>query len=518
MKRKVLFLLAFTAVFSRASDDVVFKPLNIGALEEFGSVQNGLYSSSNKGELTTTGHDNVSIGDMEWVDHFGAFISQEAVVNGRLHLSGGFGGVFQFRKPEVINTDFHSSQGKAFFIGPTQTEAVYHFGDPEKPWLKLGVGMFPYKYNPEAVNLGEYLFRATPYPTTMTTGGYAIVNSAAAVLEGFKANFQRGNFKLDALLITETTFAPFYDWSPAFVGEFSAAGGLLDLGAGVKFHRLIPVKPSRSTPKVEANSYLTNSVTGKSYVGIEDQKNNFDYYYNSAHFYLDRGTHSDSIKAQSYIEGGRVRDSLYQLPDSLPPGLGGRPDLKYFTSRGILLMARATLDAKKFFDASMLGPEDLKIFAEVDILGVEDYPIYYSSMMDRMPVMMGVNLPGFHWLDLFVVQAEYFHPRWANNTFFIGNGDGSKNWVINTPYLPAGTADDPLSKNDYNDQSGSNHWKWSLLAKKTIRKRLKVSVQVANDHLRLPSSLDFYGPNFEPNEITAFKNSWYWMTQFSWGI
>jgi hypothetical protein len=89
--------------------------------------------------------------------------------------------------------------------------------------------------------------------------------------------------------------------------------------------------------------------------------------------------------------------------------------------------------------------------------------------------------------------------------------------VINTPYLPSGSAS-PLSKNNYNDQSKNNDWKWSVLARKNIHNRLTVSVQVANDHLRLPSSQDYFGPQFEPNEITAFRNSWYWMTQFSWGI
>ena len=526
MKRKLLVFLGLTAVITHAADEVIIKPLNVGAFEEFGTVQGGLYSNSIDGSLTTHGSGNVSIGEQEWVDHFGAFISQEAVVNGRLHLSGGFGGVFQFRKPEVIDPSFKSSQGKAFFIGPTQTEAVYHFGDPEKPWLKLGAGMFPYKYNPEAWNLGEYLFRSTPYPTTVTTGGYAIINSAAAVLEGFKANFQRGNFKLDALLTTETTLAPYYDWSLSLIGDYSVAGGLLDLGAGVRFDRLIPVKPSRTRPHTQNNSYFTVSIkdtTGK--VTNRDYVGNADYYGNQSAFYTTR----DSLRAQGYGRDQKIVTTLFAESDSARSVFQPVPDdttgltmkmngVDYFTSGGILLMARATLDAKKFFDARMLGSEDLKIYAEMDVLGVKNYPIFYKSMFDRMPVMMGVNLPCFQWLDLLALQVEYFHSPWANNTFSFGNGDRSYKWVINTPYLPTGDENDPLSKNDYSDQINNNHWKWSVLAKKNIRKRLTVSVQAANDHLRLPSSQDFYGPQYEPNEITAFKDSWYWMTQFSWGI
>src|SRR5690606_3389201 len=133
-------------------------------------------------------------------------------------------------------------QRKAFFIGPTQTTATYHFGDPSAPWLTVGAGMFPYKYNPDAANLGEYLFRARAYPTVLTTGGYVFAGSAAATLQGFKASWRQGDLRLDALLTTETELAPFYDWSLAFVGSWSLMNGLLDLGAGVNFHHLIPVR------------------------------------------------------------------------------------------------------------------------------------------------------------------------------------------------------------------------------------------------------------------------------------
>ena len=66
--------------------------------------------------------------------------------------------------------------------------------------------------------------------------------------------------------------------------------------------------------------------------------------------------------------------------------------------------------------------------------------------------------------------------------------------------------------------TAKDNWKWSVLAKKTIQNRLTVSFQCARDHLRLPSSKYYYGPQFEPNEVTAFKDSWYWVTQISWGI
>ncbi len=474
------------------------KPLNVGAFQELGSIYNGLYSAG--GPPVTA-----EIGNMEWVDHFGAFIAKEAVINDRLHLSGGFGGVFQFRKPETVGAGFDFHQRKAFFIGPTRTEAVYYFGDTQKPWLKLGTGMFPYKYNPDAANLGEYLFRSRAYPTFTTTGGYLIANSSSATLQGVKANLQMGSLKLDALLTTETELAPFYDFSLAFIGSWSVANGLLDVGAGVNFQHLIPVKPSRTTNQVRENSYFTDPTTGKDYVGASN------YYSNAADFYYSKGTAQDSAKADQYTLDGHVADSLF----GLPAASSARPSIHYFTGSGVLLMARASLDAKKLLPLPAMGPEDLKLYFEVDVLGVKNYPVFYTKMQDRMPIMMGINLPTFHWLDLLAVQTEYFNSPWLNNTYSLGSGIQAK--AVYTPYLPPSNYT-VLSDADYNDQTGNDDWKWSVLARKNIANRLTVSVQIARDHLRMPSSRFYYGPQFEPNEITAFKSSWYWVTQISWGI
>ncbi len=495
MKQGLLFLLGITTAGLHAEDTkVTEKPLNVGAFQEFGAVYDGLYSA---GDVP-----GVIIGT-EWVDHFGAFISKEAVINDRLHLSGGIGGVFQFRKPETVGAGFDFHQRKAFFIGPTRTEAVYYFGDPQKPWLKLGAGMFPYKYNPEASNLGEYLFRARAYPTTTTTGGYVLANSSGATLQGIKANFQNGPMKLDVLFTTETEQAPFYDFSLALVGSYSVANGLLDLGAGVNFSHLVPVKPSRTTNPVRENSYITDPATGKKYVG------NSTYYTNAAEYYDAKGTAQDSAKAAQYNLEAATADGLYNLPDSL------RPAVHYFTTSAALLMARATLDPKKLLAFPALGAEDLKVYFEVNVLGLKNYPVYYEKIMERMPFMMGVNIPCFHVLDLLAVQAEYFNSPWLNNTFSIASGNNER--VNNTPYFPIGN-DNVLSQKSYNDQAGKDNWKWSVLAKKTLQKRLTISAQVARDHLRLPSSKYYYGPQFEPNEVTAFKDSWYWVTQISWGI
>lgn len=485
------------------------KPLSLGAYHEIGAVRNGLFTGG-AGDATFSG--------MQWVDHFGAFLAAEAVVDERLHLRGGLGGVFQFRKPETVGSGFLFHQRKAFFMGPARTEAVYHFGeDPADPWLKVGAGMSPYKYNPDAANLGEYLFRSRAYPTTVNTGGYVFIGSAAATLQGLQANYRRGALRADALLFTETELAPFYDWSLAFVASYSVADGLLDLGAGVNFQHLIPVRPSRTASPSLVNGYFRDPATGDYYAG------NTEYYQNAEGYFRDKadalyanGTAADSARADAYAGRADAYAARYATADSLLSlPAGQRPEVNPYTTRAVLLMARAAFDPKKLLPggAGRLGSEDLRLYAEVGVLGVKDYPVFYEKVTDRMPVMLGFNVPTFGVLDLLAVQGEYFRSPWLNNTYSLAAGD--QNRVVNTPYLPS-SGDARLAARVY-EGLRRDDWKWSVTARKSLG-RLTFSAQVARDHLRLPSSEFYYGPQYDPNEVTTFPDSWYWATQVSWGL
>lgn len=486
---------------------IEFRPLSLGGFQEIGAVYNG---------LLTAGDGSGTLYGTQWVDHFGAFLSAEAVVDERLHLRAGLGGVFQFRKPETVGSGFDFHQRKAFFIGPERTEAVYHFGDdPSQPWLKLGVGMFPYKYNPQAANLGEYLFRSRAYPTTVNTGGYVFIGSAGATLQGLQANYQKGAFKADALLFTETELGPFYDWSLALVASYTVADGLLDVGAGVNFQHLIPIRPSRTAARAAENSYFTDPISGEHLAGNSSYyRNAGEYFQEKADAYYAKATSADSAIADRYAARADERlflasrvDSLVMLPDSLRPGMN------HYSTRATLGMARATFDPKKIIPDAGWGKHDLKVFAEIGVLGFKNHPVYYESVLDRMPVMFGANLPVFGVLDILTVQVEYFKSAWLNNTYSIATGDGKR--VFNTPYFP-GSGDQLLAPRVY-EGARSDDWKWSVLAQKRVG-RLTLSAQAARDHLRLPSSVFFFGPQYDPNEVTAFTDSWHWSTQVSWGL
>lgn len=467
------------------------KPLSIGALSEYGMLAKGLYKigPSNVGEVWTN----------DWIDHFGAFLTKEAVVDDRLFLSGGLGGVFQYRKPERLSPGFYGSQRKGFFIGPTMAMADYRFGDPANPLLTLGAGMFPYKYNPDASDLGEYLYRSGAYPSYTMTGGYVLLNSASANLQGMKTSLRLGDFKADLLWTTETNLAPLYDWSLGLIAGYSLAGGLLDLGAGVNFKRLVPVKPSRTSPRTSTNGYF--AYRGKDYTA------NTNYYSYQAQFYNKQKTAADSARAALAQADFDLVDSLLD-PDRNP---APPPKLSYYTNSGVLAMARASLDLKKIFASELFGPQDLRLYSEVALLGLRDYPVFYTKRSERMPVMAGVNLPGFRILDLIAIQAEWFKSPWLNNTAQIANE------AIPLPMFPI-ASDTIASKRGWNDLAKRDDFKWSVLVQKKLGKYITVSGQAANDHMRLVSSRYFYGPQFDHNEITVSRDHWYWMTQISWGL
>lgn len=495
----VLGALSLAAVAGAAEEPKIErKPLHIGALHEFGQLGKGIFTVGTQGDAVPL--------ELEWMDHFGAFITQEAVVNDRLFLSAGLGGVFQYRKPERIQPDFYGTQRGEFFIGPTKADAVYHFGDPAKPWLKLGTGMFGYKYNPEAYNLGEYLFRSLPYPTVTNTGGYVLVGSAAANLEGFKANLDLGSFKADLLFTTETGLAPLYDWSLAALASYTIGGGLLELGAGVNFKRLLQINPSRTTREIKQNGYF--EYNGKAYVtGV-------DYYSRAADWYNSRNNAADSVIARTYEADRAIVDSMATwrvARDAGNTAVPNPPDTSYYTAAGTLVMGRFSFDPKKLFGGDMFGPNDLKLYGEVALLGVKDYPVFYENKADRMPMMVGFNLPGFKILDLIAVQVEQFKSPWLNNTAQVAKRG------INIPHFPI--ASDPLlSENAYNDIVTKDDFKWSVLLQKRIGNHITISGQAASDHLKLVSSRYFYGPQFDHNEVTVTKDHWYWMMQVGWGI
>jgi hypothetical protein len=466
---------------------IEYKPLAFGGFSEFGLLRSGQYGE--------TDFKN------EWVDHFGAYVVQTAQADADLAFDVGIGGVFEYQKREIVSSQWGGTQYKNFFVGPAVADIRYKSAARDGQGFGLQFGMFNYKYNPDASNLGEYLFRSGTYPGYVTSGGFWFVNNSSVQLQALKANYGAGAFTSDFFLITETSMPALYDLSGAAVVGYKVAGGLLDLGAGLNYKRMIPVKPSHTSPHISANAYFTKN--GVTYSGNNDLYNQSESFYRrravedpaNAATYLAQAT-ADSTKAEN------VRAWVAHPADS---GIS----LKYYTQSGLIGMARASLDLKKVIASDAFGPNDLRLYAELAVLGLQNYPLYYEKITDRMPIMAGINIPCFKALDLLSVQVEYYKsPNLNSYTDLVGTNSATPTHVLGSDEVRSDKAYGDITKND--DLS------WSILAKKVIGGSAFLAAQVARDHIRTVSIESWTAP--EPTQVLGRSGDWYWMLQFGFGI
>jgi hypothetical protein len=165
----------------------------------------------------------------------------------------------------------------------------------------------------------------------------------------------------------------------------------------------------------------------------------------------------------------------------------------------------------------LFGKEDLKVYSEAAILGLENYPANdtvnspatgdnniwgYDTLAHKIPVVMGFNVPGFKVLDLISLEFEWYgctYPMNLANAVRLGNQYA---YPIPAEY------NKPLS------WYTSDNWKWSVYVKKMFAKEhLAVILQFARDHMRFQHILD------EPKvyeEALVRPNNWWWTTKISW--
>jgi hypothetical protein len=513
MQFVIAVLLCLSGAITAFSQDssVIFKPLTISSGVEAGEVVNG-YDEQYRVQLVQGGH---------WQARLGVWLSQEVNINKRLTFKMGVGGLFYNPYPEETKTpdDFTTKFGP----GIAQATGIYSFGgdDPGKPWFQLQFGYFPYKYNNEASNLGEYLLRSGCYPGYIMGGNWNIIGDAVYRVLGARLSnylFDK-SLKMDLLISMERDVPPMYDLSPTFICDYtlpwgisaSPYKGLIEIGAGVDWNHAISANENKTTPKDAANRYLPANAT-----------------------IIVNGVPQNAGGPNGRVLGSN--DGIYRDPntgDIVTDSFAGVE--KYYSFRGVKLMGKACLDLKALFPSRLLGKEDLKFFGEVAVLGVENFPYYYDSITKRMPVMFGFNFPCFKFLDICSIQWEWYGSPWENSTY---------NPVWNQLPLPNNAPDNPTSylndSNLYrqtlstssasyiknwstlNDFFSTDNWKWSILLQKRFNKYFKLSLQMADDNLRLKlnSGRSNYIPTTRGNDnpFSFFLNQWYYMFRLDYGI
>jgi hypothetical protein len=395
-----------------------------------------------------------------------------------------------------------------YYFYLTQAELTHRFNDfldINNLQLDIGGGYFPYKYNNEARNLGEYLFRSTAYPQTLTTEFDFPFARLAGVYARSAYSAGSHEFGLDLLATTNTEWMAIGDLNLSLLASYNYAR-LFEIGAGVQFGSLISADEKATTPKTRATRYLNGTDTSQ-----------------------------------------------------------------YYTFRGTKVMGRFSFDPKKLLPSlpifgDMLGNEDLKIYGEAALLGVKNYgvalysPVWYNSILERIPVMLGFNLPtnplvaytaavvpelfsfyfpeehfdnkekktllitGFSglaagagtWylekklarklrLDVLSIEAEWWGNRYPNSMQGIVQDGVPLPFLEGTnPFLTAnGTIDSTKYKND--------NLKWSIFGAKTFAGRYRISFQATSDHMRT-FAWDWSRQDWE--ESLQGPDKWYFIVKF----
>lgn len=341
-------------------------------------------------------------------------------------------------------------------ISLADAEGVFTFGNKDALALTLEAGVFPFKYNQDVKNLGEYLFRAGETPAYIQTS----FDYAYATMTGIRLNTEILNsLSLDLLLTQEERILPINDWSISVLAAYKVPK-LLDIGAGIMFDRLIAVDPVNAEKPVS--------------------------------------TLDPSLQSTYYTSGGAL--------DTLSWG-------------GTKVMAHVSFDPKGLLSddfSKMFGKEDGKIYAEMAILGLKSFTTYkksivgadtslvvdssmnfFSDISQRIPIMIGFNIPTFKALDYLSVEVEYFGWPYSPSLY----NYESQLVTLPRPIIPKA----PDGQNIL--YTKGNNLKWSINARKTLWGGFSIVGQIADDHTRHDT---YYGPYSDPEEVFIDHGSWGW--------
>lgn len=380
--------------------------------------------------------------ERQWLHRAFVNIAIKKTLNEHLALKAGMEAEMWFNSfPwQAIHQDILPSRN--FSAYPTWANGIFTYGDPGKASIQAELGLFRFKYNPEVRNLGEFLFRTGTYPQWMR----AEFDFPMAQLSGLHIASDLFNcIHQDLLLTSELEMRPFYDWSLSYIASYSPHS-LINFGAGVQFARVAPIDDRLTTPNASTNMYITN----KQY----------------------------PVSGDSSIFTG---------------------DTGYYSFKGTKVMSRVTIDPKQLFPIAAFGKEDLKIYAEAAILGLKNYPELYDTLLQRIPVMFGMNIPTFKLLDILCFEAEWYGSHYPNSYYT----QLKFGFLLPKP-------DNQMTLSVPHEAYLHDNWKWTIYAKKTILNSITFVAQAARDHMRTTSTYDNF---LDPQEALIRPNDWCWLAK-----
>ncbi len=402
---------------------VKLDPLNVQANWEAGQIE----SFDNRGNQTAA-----QIKDKQLISHSSVWLLQQAQLSDNVKVSLGVGGIYFFI-PASPSNYYSFGQRSAFGISDLHLECNFWKMEENDHGLSLKVGVFPFKYNEDAKNLGEYMFRTYSYPTVIYTGGLVVLNTAGVQLNGVDANTKIAGLNNDLMVTIKTDQAPSGALSLTDIFSYSIKN-VFTLGGGYQFDNFYDA---------------TGLVNGN---------------YNS------RGI------ANYYVlsDGSVVYGTLPAADSSLLVSSG------HYTFAGQKAMGRASLDLgnliSSFIPNSFLTDKQFRLYGEVIAMGIKDYPGYYQKLSDRIAYMYGLNIPTGNLLDVLSVEAEYCRNPYPDNSF--------------EPLQDLA----PVPNTSAGIDGKSDNFKWTIYAQKKIINGFSITAQAARDHMRL---VDFFGHYYD---------------------
>ncbi len=396
-------------------------------------------------------------------------------------------------------------------------DASYVFGDLSRPFLKADIGIFNYKYDEYARNLGEYMFRTWAYPGIVETGGnFGYVGTSSVTLTGLKLSQSLGMFSHELLATLETEMTPLYDLNLTYMARFNYHD-VFKIGGGIQLARALS---ANAIPEMRIHYFAENGawypydngaggIVGYDYYssleqGIRDKLN-------SPSLSPADSARLDGV-CQCSSQGSKSgplspADSTKLVDEFAKAALGDavidsvhngqlNPQMHTLTAQAIKPVLYFSFDPKSLIRSNLLGPKDLVLYGEAAVLGVKSYPVYYTDIWRRIPIMLGFNAPTFKLLDVLSIEVEYYGSRWLPT--YISPAVPAYN-AIPVPFFNAS----PYYPSDWD----KDNWKWSVYAERSLTSGITLSGQVASDHAR---TWDWVTFGKTPWEMYTSPSQWYW--------
>ena len=153
----------------------------------------------------------------------------------------------------------------------------------------------------------------------------------------------------------------------------------------------------------------------------------------------------------------------------------------YIQSQGLSTQA-IKLSLRAHLDVEILSrrEQNFTLYGEAALLGLKNDSLFYKKPMQRLPIMVGVDIPTGEFLNVLSIETEYFKNPYYDRKYPSADASGS-----NFSPLPS------LSSDEYTGGRIPNFtkddWKWSIFANKKLNNWIDVKGRVASDHLRLRS-------------------------------